>query len=462
LKPLAGFPGTDIVQAFRSPVRIGFTLALALAALCLLAPSLAQAAPASPVSPVSPETGDAFTRALAKGPLYAALAAFAGGFVVSLTPCVYPMVAVTVSVFGASQAKTRFQGAALSASFVLGIVAMLVPLGVIAGQSGQIFGAVLQSKIVVVGIALLFLVLSSAMFGAFEFALPSALTNRLAVMGGIGYKGAFALGMACALIATPCTGPVLTGILTFIANSRSSALGAGAMTAFGLGLGVPFFLVGAFAIQLPKSGAWMVHVKSVLGIGLVAFALHFLSTAFPVLTQFAGASWAFFAAMAGLVLIGALLGAVHREFTEPGTGVKIAKGLGILLVSGGLFMGIEGAIKPADVVTWEHHLDVARGRAQRENRPMLVDFGAAWCAACKELDKVTFSSPLVAPEMARFVNVRVDATNSDDPNVEAALASFKVRGLPTVVLFDSQGKEAARYNDFVPPERFLPAIRAIQ
>ncbi|MEI9942312.1 MAG: cytochrome c biogenesis protein CcdA [Pseudomonadota bacterium] len=428
-------------------------LALALSALCLLAPGVAQAAP---------EAGDAFTRALAKGPLYAALAAFVGGFVVSLTPCVYPMVAVTVSVFGASQAKTRFQGAALSASFVLGIVAMLVPLGVLAGQSGQIFGAVLQSKIVVVGIALLFLVLASAMFGAFEFALPSALTNRLAVMGGIGYKGAFALGMACALIATPCTGPVLTGILTFIANTRSSALGAGAMTAFGLGLGVPFFLVGAFAIQLPKSGAWMVHVKSVLGIGLVAFALHFLSTAFPILSKFAGGSWLFFAGMAGLVLLGALLGAVHREFAEPGVGVKVAKGVGIVLLSGGLFMGVEGAIKPADVVTWEHHLELARGRAHRENRPMLVDFGAAWCAACKELDKVTFSSPLVAPEMARFVNVKVDATNADDPNVEAALASFKVRGLPTVVLFDSHGKEAARYNDFVPPERFLPAIRAIE
>ena len=447
------------MKAFRSAIRIEFPLALALAALCLLVPSLAAA---SAGSAVSPEAGDAFTRALAKGPLFAALAAFAGGFVVSLTPCVYPMVAVTVSVFGASQAKTRFQGALLSASFVLGIIGMLVPLGVAAGQSGQIFGAVLQSKVVVIGIAVLFLVLSSAMFGAFEFALPSALTNRLAVMGGIGYKGAFALGMACALIATPCTGPVLTGILTFIANTRSSALGAAAMSAFGLGLGVPFFLVGAFAIQLPKSGPWMVHVKSVLGIGLVAFALHFLSTKFPSLLTFAGSSWLFLASMAGLAVLGVLLGAIHREFAEPGLGVKISKGLGIVLLSCAAFLGVEGAIKPADVVTWEHHLEAARGRAQRENRPMLVDFGAAWCAACKELDKVTFSSPLVAPEMARFVNVRVDATDADDPKVEEALASFKVRGLPTVVLFDSKGKEAARYNDFVPPERFLEGIKAVE
>ena len=436
-----------------SATQASLVLGLVVAALCVLLPSIAHAAP---------EGSDAFTRALEKGPLYAALAAFAGGFVVSLTPCVYPMVAVTVSVFGAAQAKSRFQGAALSASFVLGIVAMLVPLGVIAGQSGQIFGSVLQSRWVVLGIAALFLVLSSAMFGAFEMALPSAITNRLAVVGGIGYKGAFLLGTACGLIATPCTGPVLTGILTFIAKTRSSALGAGAMTAFGLGLGVPFFAVGAFAVQLPKSGPWMVHVKSILGIVLVVVALHFTCTVFPALAGPARASLPFFLGMVALVVVGALLGAVHREFAEPGLGVKLAKGLGLVLLSGGLFLSLEAAIKPKDVVTWEHQLEAARGRALRENRPMLVDFGAAWCGACKELDKVTFSSPLVAPEMARFVNVKVDATNTDDPKVEAALASFKVVGLPTVVLFDSHGKEAARYNDFIPPERFLPAIRAIE
>jgi len=451
-KPPPRFVGTVIVKVLRRPPA-PLAFALALAAWCVLLPSVAQAAP---------EASDAFTRALSKGPLYAALAAFVGGFVVSLTPCVYPMVAVTVSVFGAAQAKSRWQGAALSASFVLGIVAMLTPLGVVAAQSGQIFGSVLQSRAVVIGIALLFIVLSSAMFGAFEMALPSGLTNRLAVMGGIGYKGAFALGMACALIATPCTGPVLTGILTFIANTRSTTLGAGAMTAFGLGLGVPFFLVGAFAMQLPKSGGWMVSVKSLLGIGLVAFGLHFLSTTFPAMTRSVSPSPVFFSVLAGMVVVGTLLGAVHRQFAEPGVGVKVAKGLGIVLVSVGLFLGFEGAVKPKNVVTWEHHLEAARSRAQREGKPMLVDFGAAWCVACKELDKVTFSSPLVAPEMARFVNVKVDATNADDPKVEAALASFKVRGLPTVVLFDSHGKEAARYSDFVPPERFLPAIRAVE
>jgi thiol:disulfide interchange protein DsbD len=451
LKLESGFSVESIVKSRIFTARVGLTLCALL--LCLLLPERAFAAP---------EVGDAFTRALGRGPLYAGLAAFAGGFLASLTPCVYPMVAVTVSVFGAAQAKSRFQGALLSLSFVFGIIAMFVPLGVIAGQSGMIFGSVLQNRWLVLGMAALFLALASAMFGAFEFALPARLINRLAELGGIGYKGAFLLGAACGLIATPCTGPVLTGILAFIAKTRSSALGASAMIAFGLGLGVPFFAVGTFAVQLPKSGAWMVHVKSVLGIVLTVVALHYASTVLPVLLLPARASLLFFLAMLTLIAVGVLLGAVHREFSEPGPAVKVAKGLGIALCSAGLFLSIESALKPNVVVSWEHQLEAARGRAQRESRPLLVDFGAAWCVACKELDKVTFSAPDVASEMAHFVNVKVDATNDDDPKIEATLASYKVRGLPTVVIFDSHGKEAARFNDFVPPERFLPAIKAIE
>jgi thiol:disulfide interchange protein DsbD len=405
---------------------------------------------------------DAFTEALSKGPVYAALAALAGGFVVSLTPCVYPMVAVTVSVFGARESKSRWEGAALSAAFVLGIVAMFVPLGVIAGLTGSLFGSVLQSRWVVSGMALLFLVLGASLFGAFELALPSALTNRLATLGGIGYRGAFLLGLACGLIAAPCTGPVLTGILAWIAKTRSAPLGALAMTTFALGLGAPFFAVGAFAMQLPKSGRWMVHVKSILGMVLVVVALYFLSTAFPVLGAFARPGVPLFVASGIAILVGILLGAVHREFSEPGAGVKIAKGTGLALVSAGAFAVVLGLGKPTSALAWEKQsVDVVQARAVSEGRPLLVDFTAEWCGACKKLDKETFAEAGVGAEMGRFLAVKVDATHGDDPAVEATLQRFRVVGLPTVLVFDSRGKEALRYTDFVPPHRFLEGIRAV-
>jgi thiol:disulfide interchange protein DsbD len=405
---------------------------------------------------------DAFTEALARGPLYAALAALAGGFLVSLTPCVYPMIAVTVSIFGARQAKSRWEGAALSLSFVFGIVAMFVPIGVLAGLSGSVFGAALQNRWVVVGVSVLFLALAASLFGAFEFALPARLTNRLAELGGIGHKGAFLLGLACGLIASPCTGPVLTGILTWIAQTRSAPLGAMAMAAFALGLGFPFFLVGTFAIQLPKSGRWMVHVKSALGIVLVVVALHFLSTAFPALSSWARPSPLFYGLSIGACLVGLALGAIHREFSEPDAGVKFAKGTGILLVSAGAFALVAAFGTPSAGPVWRTgDLDAARAEAVKNGHPLLVDFTAAWCGACKQLDRQTFSAPQVLPELSRFMKVKVDATNDDDPKVEAMMDRYDVVGLPTVLVFDSNGKEAVRYTDFVEANPFLEAIRRV-
>jgi thiol:disulfide interchange protein DsbD len=408
---------------------------------------------------------DAFTEALSKGPVYAALAAFLGGFGVSLTGCVYPMIAVTVSVFGAKQAKSRWEGMALSAVFVSGIIAMMVPLGVFAALTGSIFGSVLQSRWVVIAMALLFLAMAASMLGAFEMALPSGLTNRLATVGGSGYKGAFLLGLVCALIAAPCTGPVLTGILAFIAKTRSLPLGVLAMTTFGLGLGVPFFVVGAFAVQLPKSGHWMVYVKSVFAVVLIVVALYFLSTTFPELGAPFTPGVALWAFAVTAIVIGLLAGAVTREFAEPGVAPKIAKGTGLALVCAGAFAIVMGIVKPSEAsakLAWQKSdVEAARALALRENRPLLVDFTAAWCVACKKLDKFTFAEKSVGSELGRFVAVKVDATHADDPKVADTMGRYRVRGLPTVLVFDSRGKEAVRITDFVSPEEFLPQIQRV-
>jgi thiol:disulfide interchange protein DsbD len=268
--------------------------------------------------------------------------------------------------------------------------------------------------------------------------------------------------LACGIIAAPCTGPVLTGILTWIAKTQSAALGAAAMASFALGLGAPFFLVGAFAVQLPKSGRWMVHVKSFLGIVLIVVALYFIGSAFPAMTHFARPTTTFLGIAAAAVLVGLVLGAVHRSFEEPGVAVKVRKGLGVVLTSLGAFALVAGASKPTRTLAWEKlTLAQAQAKAVSERRPLLVDFTAAWCGACKELDKHTFSEPGVASEAGRFVAVKVDATNDEDPVVSATMEKNDVRGLPTVLLYDSKGQEAARCTDFVAPERFLDVIKRV-
>ncbi len=411
-----------------------------------------------------------FAEALARGPLYAALAAFASGLLVSFTPCVYPMVAVTVSVFGARNVASRWQGFWLSAAFVAGIVLVFVPLGVLAGLTGGVFGSILSSRWVIIGLSALFLALAASMFGAFDLDLPAGLKNRLAQAGGSGFWGALVLGMICGPIAAPCTGPFLTGILAWIAQTQSAVWGAGLMAAFAIGLGVPFFLVGVFAVQLPKSGRWMMHVKSVMGLVLIVVALYFLATAFPVLSAHVVPSVSFLLGCGVVSVLGLLLGAVHRSFEGATAGVRLSKAAGIVLTSAGVFSLLMGWIAPDRTLSWEGPgalpgqatlTEAVRKKAVADARPLLVDFTAAWCAACKKIDKLTFTDARVQREAGRFLALKVDATDLEDPLVDATMDEHVVRGLPTVILFHSNGAEAHRFTDFVDPAEFLQALERV-
>jgi thioredoxin:protein disulfide reductase len=426
---------------------------------------------ATPSAWAAESDATAFSDALAKGPLYLALAAYGFGLLVSLTPCVYPMITITVSVFGAKQARSRWQSLALSGAFVLGLVAMFTPLGVTAALTGKTFGSTLSNPWVVVGLSAFFLALAASMFGAFDLDLPEGLKNRLAGAGGAGYAGAFVLGLVCGPIAAPCTGPFLWGLLAWIAQTGSVLFGSITMAAFAVGLGTPFFLVGALAMQLPKSGRWMLHIKSVMGMMLVIVALYFLGNAFPVMREWAKPATWFLAACAGVVALGVLLGAVHKAFDDEEWGPRISKGLGVLLVCGGAFAFISGVTTPERTLTWQNaHAEVnlmqrlndAKALAQSEGRPLFMDFTADWCGACKEIEKHTFPDDRVQRAAGRFVAVQMDMTDDSDPAVAQISSQYGIRGLPTLILFDSHGQEAHRFfGEVVTPEKLSSAMSAI-
>ena len=201
--------------------RLAALAAIAVAVALALLPSVAWAAEGGS------DTG-AFQRALAHGALVALAASYVFGLATSLTPCVYPMIAITVSVFGAKEAKSRLQGMLLSLTFVLGIVCLFTPMGVVSALTGKGFGSALGNPWIVAAIAIVFMSLSASLFGAFEIALPASLNNRLSSAGGAGYRGAFVLGLMCGLVAAPCVGPFLFGLLGWIPRplemSRSAPL----------------------------------------------------------------------------------------------------------------------------------------------------------------------------------------------------------------------------------------------
>ncbi len=421
----------------------------------------------------------AFDQALALGPILGPVVAggvaFGFGLLTCITPCVFPMVTITVSIFGAREAKSRRQAMLLSTSYVLGIVALFTPVFVLAALGGKMFGAALASKWVVSIIAIVFVALAASMFGAFDLALPSGLQQRLSNVGGMGYGGAFLLGMVMSLIAAPCVGPVATSILIFIGKSQNVWLGAIFGAAYALGLGIPFWLVGTFAVSLPKGGKYMLWVKSFFGIVMVVMALYFLKNPFKALGAVAQPGTTFALISLGVIGVGLALGAIHLDWSDGGWGVKVRKGLGVAVsVVGGFLLAanmdmpkadsvipVAEAGEPKKLLTWEHDEGVALAKAKSEQRPLIVDFTAEWCGACKKMSKETFSDPRVMAKASKFVAVKIDATSDEDPQVDAVKEKYKVVGLPTVVIYDSKGAERKRFNDFVDAEPFLAAIEGI-
>jgi thiol:disulfide interchange protein DsbD len=413
------------------------------------------------------------------GVVVAVLASFGFGVVASLTPCVYPMVPITVSIFGATEAKSRARAMALSGMFVLGIAALFTPLIVLSALSGTLMGSALSNPWVVSGIAVLFTALAASMFGAFEIALPSSWTNRLSTVGGVGYKGAFVIGMAMGLIAAPCTGPFLTGMMAWIASTRDVVLGSAAGFAFSLGLGVLFFMAGSFAVSLPKGGAWMLGIKWVSGVALAYMALAYMRDSFPFVRQLARSDTTYGVIALLVLLVGLGLGTVHvlaeRRKSPFAHLSKPMKLLSILPAVAGAFMFISWwnisnfslestaqACLAAPPIDWQKDEEAARAKAAAEKKPFLVDFGATWCKACNELDEQTWPVPCVRAEAQRFVAVKVDATDDDAPETKRLQKKYDVVGLPTVVVLGSDGAEQARFNEFVKPEAMVKALKDVK
>jgi thiol:disulfide interchange protein DsbD len=405
---------------------------------------------------------------LAQGYLWAFFSVFVGGFLTSLTPCVYPLIPITVSLFGArGDDVPRSRAMWLATCYVAGIGVMYSSLGIFSALAGRAFGTFMANPFVMVPIALLFLVMAASMFGAFELNLPPSVATRLSQVGGKGVGGAFAMGLVGGIIAAPCTGPVLASVLAFVATTRSVAVGASLLFTYALGMGVLFFAIAAFAVSLPKSGAWMEAVKSIFGIVMVVAALYFLRNVSVALRSYGHATRAFLGAHVLIALIGLAAGGIHLSFHAP-LGTKVRKSVGVAAIIFGLFGGIGWLMAPKSAEagghkhTWHQGEAAGMAAAQTEHRPMVIDFSATWCNPCKEIELQVFENPEVSAELDRFVLTNVDCSDEDDQTVIATKAKYGANTFPTVVVLDSSGKVMHAIHEVIPAAKFLSLIRNVR
>ncbi len=405
------------------------------------------------------ETGE-FRKALSKGYLRAFLAVFIGGILTSLTPCVYPLIPITVSVFGASREASRLRSFSLSVTYVLGIAVMYSILGVAAASTGAVFGQIMANPIVVGFVCAILVALGLSLIGVFELRLPYALQNRLNTVGGTGFGGAFAMGTVAGLIAAPCTGPALGAVLSYVATTGNVFLGFWLMLTYAIGMGLLFILLGTFSgliSSLPRSGGWMYVLENIFGVVIIALALYFLKEVVAPLRAVLDNSAPVFIAGGVLLLLGVLLGKFTQRFRDLARAAQVRKSVGILAAVFGLFVIVGSFTTVEESLDWTYDETQGLEEARASNKPAMIDFYATWCGACVELDKFTFSDPRVKSGLEEFVKIKLDFSRGSE-QVEQLKKKYGIVGLPVVLFLDSEGKPLKRLEKFVGPEAFLEIL----
>ena len=426
-----------------------------------------------------PQSEDVSIAGLFRGGFWVLIASFFGfGLLLALTPCVFPMIPILSSILVPHGAHlTHARGFALSLAYVLGMAITYAAAGVAAGLLGTMLSAALQNAWVLTGFAAVFVLLALSMFGFYELQLPNALQSRLTVtsnrLHGGHFASVFVMGILSALIVGPCVAAPLAGALLYISQSGDGVLGAAALFAMALGMGVPLLVVGASAgTLLPKAGPWMETVKQFFGVVLLGVAIYLVSPLLPAAAHML--------AWAALLIVSAIYLHALDPLPHDAAGVrKLFKGIGViaLLAGAALFIGaLSGGRDIFQPLSGWRGVSAAEGRAtvfQRvgnpgeldgairaaAGKPVMLDFYADWCVSCKEMERYTFTDEAVRARLAGMVLLQADVTQNLDDH-KALLKRFGLFGPPGIVFFGRDGNEikGLRVVGFQPAEKFAATL----
>ena len=408
------------------------------------------------------------------------VAFFVGGLLLSFTPCVFPMYPILTGIIvGQGDKLTTKKAFTLSFFYVQGMAVTYTVLGVVVALAGAKFQAIFQDPIVLIGLSILFIFLALSMFGVFNLALPASWQNKLNNISnkqkGGAVTGVFMMGALSALVASPCTTAPLTGALLYISQTGDVVLGASALYALSLGMGLPLLILGSSGGKLlPKAGAWMNIIKNIFGLLLLAVPIFLLERFIPEVAS--QALWA--------LLI--LASASYFYVTNQNHSAKSAQqekgfmyGLRSLIIFLMLFFGANlayQAVFPSSTrimdnaqhpsfkqVTTLAQLNAEVIAANKQGKTVMLDLYADWCIACKEFEKYTFVDAQVQQSLSNSVWLQIDMTNFDSIDNAELVEHFSVLGLPSILFFDLQGNELTkqRTTGFMQAPEFNAHVQSI-
>lgn len=378
---------------------------------------------------------------------------FLGGLALNLTPCVYPLIPITIGYFGGQSEGKTSRLFMMGLLFVLGMAVTYSVVGVVTSLSGAVFGALLQNPIVIVVIAAIFIALSLSMFGVYEFKMPDSLVAKAGGAKG-GFYGAFFMGLTMGIVAAPCIGPFVIGLVTYVAAKGDPYFGFLMFFVLALGLGLPYLFLAIFSGKiksLPRAGEWMEAVKHVFGFILLGMAIYFLLPLLP--KGISSYLLPVFGIIAALILL---------LFDKKGNNVKAFKTFkvvfSILIVALSIYALIPSQKNSVD---WVAYSDSAVETISSDKKGIIIDFYADWCIPCKELDALTFSDQRVIDLSKEFATFKADMTKSVSPEVESLRNKYNIIGVPTVLILDPDGGELKRITGFVNADEFYKILNDV-